>query len=74
MVYLISLNSRVKFLLIYDSYSGYIDFHQLQNQTSAETVYHLKVGLRPMEYIAKTLRTDNGTQYTPRELKNFHAK
>ncbi|UYV69844.1 K02A2.6-like, partial [Cordylochernes scorpioides] len=58
------------YLLVTDSYSGYIDFKELKSLNSKETIVYLKEWFA-QHGIPKVLETDNGTNYSSREFKQF---
>lgn len=61
------------FLVICDSYSGYLDFQQLKGQSSYEVIEQLKKWFA-VHGIPEELQTDNGTQYMSREFKSFQKE
>ncbi|CAG4931717.1 unnamed protein product [Colias eurytheme] len=61
------------YLVICDSYSGYIDFQELKSQSSYEVIEQLKRWFST-HGIPEELQTDNGTQYMSREFKTFQKE
>ncbi|XP_026736437.1 uncharacterized protein LOC113499995 [Trichoplusia ni] len=61
------------YLVICDSYSGYLDFQQLKGQSSYEVIEQLKRWFA-VQGIPEELQTDNGTQYMSREFKIFQKE
>lgn len=57
------------YLVICDSYSGYLDFRQLKGQTLYEVIEQLKRWFSVHE-----LQTNNGTQYMSREFKTIQKE
>lgn len=62
-----------EYVLICDSYSGFFDFEVLRNLTSAEVIRHMKKWFA-LHGSPKTLETDNGTQYSSAEFRQFASK
>lgn len=61
------------YLVICDSYSGYLDFQQLKGQSSYEVIEQLKRWFA-VHGVPEELQTDNGTQYMSREFKIFQKE
>ncbi|CAH2097604.1 unnamed protein product [Euphydryas editha] len=61
------------YLVIYDSYSGYLDFQELKSQSSYEVIKQLKLWFS-VHGVPEELQTDNGTQYMSSEFKNFQKE
>ncbi|XP_046593873.1 uncharacterized protein K02A2.6-like [Neodiprion lecontei] len=59
-----------EYILICDSYSGFIDFKLLKSQTSNEIINHLKNWFAT-HGIPKILESDNGPQFSSREFQEF---
>lgn len=57
-------------MVIYDSYSRFLDVKTLKTIISFEVISHLKESFAT-HGIPKTLKTDNGTQYLSKEFKEF---
>lgn len=61
------------YLVICDSYSGYLDFQQLKSQSSCEVIEQFKKWFSA-HGIPEVLETDNGTQYMSKEFKDFQKE
>lgn len=61
------------FLVIVDSYSGYIDFTRLKDINSKQVIEALKIWFAT-HGVPEEVWSDNGTQYTSREFKNFEGE
>lgn len=69
---LFELNGKI-YLVICDSYSGYLDFQQLKGQSSYEVIEQLKKWFS-VHGVPEELQSDNGTQYMSREFKIFQKE
>jgi len=58
------------YLLVVDSYSHFIEIAKLNNTTSQTVVMHTK-SILARHGIARTVKNDNGPQYTAEEYKKF---
>ena len=58
------------YLLVIDSYSHFIEIARLSNSTSQTIIMHTK-SIMACHGISKTVKTDNGLQYTAEEYKQF---
>lgn len=61
------------YLVICDSYSGFVDFQKLKNLSSYEIILHFKRWFAT-HGIPQKLETDCGTQYTSTEFQNFRKE
>lgn len=61
------------YLVICDSYSGFLDLQQLKGQSSYEIIEQLKRWFS-VHGVPEELQTDNGTQYMSREFKIFQKE
>lgn len=59
-----------EYIVICDSYSGFIDFKPLKTETSSEIIGHLKNWFST-HGVPEILESDNGPQYTSKEFKEF---
>ncbi|XP_062526842.1 uncharacterized protein K02A2.6 [Bombyx mori] len=62
-----------QYIVICDSYSGYLDFQSLKSSSSTEVINHLKQWFST-HGIPEVLESDNGPQYMSREFKNFQKE
>ncbi|XP_042144425.1 uncharacterized protein K02A2.6-like [Ixodes scapularis] len=58
------------YVVIVDSYSGYLDFKKLSGESSKEVVNVMKEWLAT-QGVPKVIETDNGPCYAAQEFKNF---
>ena len=58
------------YLVIYDSYSGFLDLQKLKNQTSCQVITHFKQWFAT-HWIPQRLESDNDTQCISKEFKEF---
>ncbi|GBP14486.1 Uncharacterized protein K02A2.6 [Eumeta japonica] len=61
------------YLVICNSYSGYLDFEPLKNQSSYEVIEQLKKWFST-HGVPEELQSDNGTQYMSREFRIFQKE
>lgn len=61
---------RNPYLLIVDEYSGFIDVHELKNETTQEVIKACKISFAT-HGVPETLKSDNGTQYTSQAFTSF---
>ncbi|XP_028168447.1 uncharacterized protein K02A2.6-like, partial [Ostrinia furnacalis] len=61
------------YLVICDSYSGFLDFQHLKSQSSYEVIEQLKKWFA-VHGVPEELQTDNGTQYMSTEFRTFQKQ